>query len=256
MPTRIALALLAALTITVPVATATAGSSQDSQSVAVAKKKATWCDKRVKQRAKRDTKSFKRRVTYKRVGFVKAAKFSLYTRRIAKRTADEYFFCSEAPKFNGGIAAWSGIKKTSSVKAVKNNCAVFYSETKDGTYQSDGQTRINIIPYHFFRKSSKYPPQTNAATLGMKGEKVALASLQLTKNCVLAATYTVNGAAKLLVAGVGDFPYQGFHNRDLTGATLADMKSLSISVTGPGSVLVKWTNAGAPQQLEYPGTMR
>lgn len=255
MNTRLLIAFTLVLSLAVPVGLATAKTNDPATVTAAAKKKKqTWCQKKVKEQTRSDKKSYKRTVTYKRVGAVKSAKFSLYARKFKGKRADQYFICSESPKFTTNVSAWSGIVRTSHVRAVGKNCAIFFTETKKGSYWSDGAKEINIIDYKYFRKNSKYPPQTSSTTLGNKDAKVKVERIKLSKNCVMAASYTVDGAPKLQIAGLGDFPYQGFRTIDLPGATAAELRSLNVKIDAKNSVLVTYKKNGVTQKVQYPGS--
>lgn len=244
------------LALAVPVSGAIAQNDGSTQATIAAKKKKkkkkkklTWCQKKVKTELKKD-KRYK--PTLKRIGYVKAAKFSLYTRRYGKRTPHEYFACSEAPRFATTVTAWSGIHRTSHIRAVKNNCAVFFNTTKKGKSWDDGASQLKLISYHYFRKGSKYPPQTGATTLGKKGESFRLSNVVLDKNCVFAASYTVNGEQKIQFSALGDFVYKGFVERSMAGATAAEMKSIKVTPVSKTSSLISYTVNGVPVKVRYP----
>lgn len=239
MKPRLLLLSVLTLALAAPIAvSAETPSAAPSQQAQIAKKKLSYCQKK----GKKEKGKF--------VGKVKKAKFFLYT---TKRPTS-YFFCSESPKFSGEIAAWEGIKKTSHLRAVKNNCAVFYSEEKPGTGMFTGEKELKIVPAKFFRKGAAQRGQTQASVLGKKDETVSLESLELTSNCVIVGGYFLNGAPMLTVAGSGDFPYQGHVRRAIPGATAAELKAIKVNVVSPTAVQVTWTQGGVAKTLDYPGT--
>jgi hypothetical protein len=237
MKARIAICSLLILALAVPVAASTAASDSAVTIAKKKRKKATYCQKKGK---KAKAKLF---------GRVKSAKFFLYT---TKRPT-EYMFCSESPKFKGAIAAWDGIKKTSHLRAVKNNCAIFYTEGKPGTSWDSESKELKIIGAKYFRRGSKFAKQTHASTLGFKADTVTLESLSLSKNCVYAAGLVKNGVPTLRVSGIGDFPYQGQVTREIPGATTAELKAIKITVVAAGLVQVTWSQAGVAKTLDYGG---
>lgn len=247
------------LALTVPVAGAVAGNDGSTTATIAAKKKKkkkkkklTWCEKKVQTFTKVDKRK-KIKSSYKRVSNLKSAKFSLYTKRYPRfyKIPTEYLACSESHRFTAMITAWSGIEKTSHVRAVRNNCAVFFSKSKNSKDPDDGWSRVEQISYRYFRKGSKLPPQTHADVLGRRNEKVVIGKLLLSSNCVLATTYTVNGTPKIVITGLGDFPERGYWERDLPGASAADLKSLKVTVQSKTSTLISWTVNGSAQSLVY-----
>ncbi len=237
MKTRLLLPIVLILALAAPVAISTAAHNDAEPQAQIAKKKRkqTWCQKKGKS------------AKGKLVSKVKAAKFFLYT---TKRPT-EYFFCSESHKFTGTIAEWGGIKKTSHVRAVKKNCAVFFSESKRGSGWDAGAKYLKVIPYKFFRKGSKYPKQTQAGQLGAKDDAVTVYSVSLAKNCVVAVAYAKNGVPTLRITGVGDFGYQGWVTREIPGATIAELKKVRVVYNNKDSATVKWTQGGVPNTYDY-----
>lgn len=233
MKLRLVLLAMLALALTVPSAIAVAAG--DHEATAAKKKKLSYCQKKGKSEKG------------KLFGKVKSAKFFLYT---TKRPT-EYFFCSESPKYTGSIAAWEGIKKTSHLRAVKNNCALFFSESKQGSDINDGAKYLKIVPAKFFRKGSTYPKQTQAARLGTKEEAVELVTLGLSSNCVFAAGYTKNGVPYMQIAGIGDFPYGGFKAAPIAGATAADLKNIKVTADSPTQATITYTAGGVPRSVVY-----
>lgn len=233
MKSRFAVPALALLALAIPVA-ANAGSAEEPASAA--KKKLSYCQKQGKSKKG------------KLFGKVKDAKFFLYT----KKKPTEYFFCSESPKYSGTIEAWDGIKKTSNLKAVKNNCAIFYTEGTPTTDLYSGEKELKIVAAKFFKKGAV--KQTQGSVIGKKDETVSLESLSLAKNCVFAAGYMLNGVPTLKTAGIGNFPYQGFVTRTLTGATAAELKAVKVTMTSATSATVSWTQGGVPKSLNYTAT--
>lgn len=232
MRTRILLSVVLALFVAVPLASSSFASGGDAV-VAKKKKKLSYCP----GKAKKAKAKLKARV--------KSAKFFLYT----TRRPSEYLFCAESPKFNGWIAAWEGIKATSHVRAVRNNCAVFYSQT--GTEKS-----IKIVPFKFFRRGSKLPKQTQASSLNNTGQQVDFHQLVLASNCVSASTYVVDGAPTLSVMGHGDFEYQGRARHSIAGASVAEMKAVKVVATSPTTAQVQITVGGVPRTIDYPGNAK
>jgi len=223
---------LALLALAVPVAIA---SSDSTQPASISKKKKSYCEKKIKL-AKATLKSK-----------VKSAKFYL---AINKRFGI-YVFCSESPKFSGTIAGFDGIKKTSHLRAVKNNCAIFYSESKQGSGWDAGSKELKIVSAKFFKKGAV--KQTNGSILGRKDEKVSLASLSLAKNCVFAAGYYLDGVPTISIAGIGNFPYGGFYDRPIVGASAAELKSIKVKYISKTAAQITWSQAGVPKVLNYPG---
>ncbi len=233
MNTRLIIALTLALALLTPVAISAAASSP--KQATVAKKKLSYCQK--KGKAAKGTLFSK----------VKAAKFFLYIQK-GKR---DYFFCSESPKYTGQIAEWAGIKKTSHLRAVKNNCAIFFSESKQGPGYDDGAKYLKIVSAQYFRKGSKLPKQTSASRLGTKDQTVTLQSLTVAKNCVYAAGYTLNGVSTILMAGTGDFGYTGRIERSIPAASAAELKAIKVTYNSATSSTISWTEAGVPKSFEY-----
>lgn len=199
------------------------------------KKKLSYCAKQAQKKKAKAKAS------------VKSAKFFLYT----KKRPDEYFFCSEAPKFSGSIAAWAGIKTTSHLRAVKNNCAVFFSETKQGPGYDDGAKYLKVVSAKYFRKGSKLAKQTHASRLGDKTETVSLQEVALSKNCVYAAAFKLNGVSTLVISGAGDFGYTGRVERSIPAASDAELKNVKVVATSATSAQVQWTEGGAPKTYDY-----
>lgn len=236
MKLRLVLLAIFALALAVPSGIAVADTEGASTvTTAKKKKKLSYCQKKGKT------------AKGKLVGKVKSAKFFLYT---TKRPT-EYFFCSESPKYSSGIAEWSGIKKTSHLRAVKNNCAIFFSESKQGSGINDGAKYLKIIPAKFFRKGSSYAKQTQAARLGTKAEAVELVTLDLAKNCVFAAGYLKNGVPYMQIVGTGDFPYGGQKEAPIAGATAADLKNIKVTADSPTQATITYTAGGVPRSVIY-----
>lgn len=226
---------LALLALAVPLAIA---SPDASHQASISKKKQSYCQKKIKlAKAKLKSKD-------------KAAKFYL----AISKNKTSYVFCSESPKFSGTIAEFDGIKKTSHLRAVKNNCAIFYSESKQGSGWDAGAKELKIVSAKFFKKGAV--KQTNGSIIGKKDETVSMASLSLSKNCVFAAGYFLNGVPTISIAGIGDFPYGGFYDRPIPGASAAELKSIKINYVSKTAVQVTWSQAGVPKVLNYPGDVQ
>lgn len=251
MKTRLALPLFLILALAAPVAASVASPSDNTASVAKKKKKATWCEKKVKSQIKYDKKAYGVKTSYKRLAIVKSMKFSLYTRRIKKRPADEYFFCSELPKFTGVVAESYGINKTSHVRAVKNNCALWYTEQAKSTRYDSNWKYIKIVPYKFFRKGSKYPKQTQATRLGTTDEVISVKNIAVAKNCVWAVGYTKNGAPSIAINASGDFADPGLVELSAPGATDAELKAIKVTYDSATRATVSWNQAGVPKTYVY-----
>lgn len=228
------LTVIALLTLLAVPAVAVSAASHQGE-VAKKKKKLSYCQKKGKQ------------VKGKSVGKVKSAKFFLYT---TKRPI-EYFFCSESPKFSGRIQAWDGIKKTSSLRAVRNNCAIFYSEGKPSSSTFSGEKELKIVSTKYFRKGSEYPKQTSATRLGTKDETVSLGKLALSTNCVYAVGFVRDGKIFMKIAGIGDFPSQWILEAPIAGASAGDLKSISVAATSSSSATVNYTVGGAARSFLY-----
>lgn len=241
------LILILALALCAPVAISTAQSGGgDGAIIAKKKKKKTWCQKQSESMKYRDIK----KVKFKRIGKQDKQKAWLY--RSNYKT--EYIFCSESPKFATELSYSEGIAKTGKLLAVRNNCAVFYSETKPGSGFDNGVKEVVTIPYKYFRKSSKLPAQYNPVRLGFKEDTVSLQSLTLSKNCVWVAGYVENGVPTIAIMGVGDFPYQGLIERTKPGMTIPELKAITTTVLAADAVRVNWTQNGVPKSEDYPGT--
>jgi len=226
---------LALLALAVPLAVA---SPDASHQASTSKKKKSYCQKKISKEKGKSTRK------------VKSAKFYL---AITKRPT-EYFFCSEAQKFSGSIAAWDGIKKTSHLRAVKNNCAIFYSESKKGSSFDSGYKSLKIVEAKQFKKGAVN--QTFASNLGKSDEKVSLVSLTLAKNCVFAAGYVLDGVPMISIAGIGNFPYGGFYDRPIVGASVAELKSIKVKYISKVAAQVTWTQGGVPKALNYPSDVQ
>lgn len=240
MKSRLALSALLtlALAVSLPVAASTA--RPGSSDATVAKKKATYCSKKAKK---------EKAAKFRAISKVKSQKAYLY---INKRKT-EYLFCSESPKFTATVSRWEGIAKTGKLLAVRNNCAVFYSETKPGSGLDNGVKEVVTIPYKYFRKNSDLPPQLYSTRLGFKEDVLSLQRLTLSKNCVWVAGYVENNVPTIAIAGAGDFPYQGFRERTMPGMTIPELKAIGTTILAPGSVRVSWTQNGVPKSDDYPG---
>ena len=236
MRTRTLLLVLALAALAIPLAAGASSAAPDHQTSA-AKKKRSYCEKKIKKQKGSHTKK------------VKSAKFFL---AVTKRPT-EYFFCSESPKFSGSISAWDGIKKTKYLRAVKKNCAIFYTEAKSNSASDSGEKKLNIVAAKYFKKGAV--KQTFSSRLGEKDDSVSLASLSLSKNCVFAAGYVLNGKPMIEIAGIGNFPYQGFYEKALPNASVSELKKIKITVTSKTSVQVSWTQGGVPTTLDYPGNL-
>lgn len=249
MKIRLLITAVLALALAIP---ATAAVARDSGNTAVIakkkKKKKTWCQKQSESMKYRDIK----KVKFKRVGKQDKQKAWLY--RSNYKT--EYLFCSESPKFATELSYSEGIAKTGKLLAVRNNCAVFYSESKPGSGSDNGIKEVMVIPYKYFRKSSKLPAQYSAVRLGFKEDSVSLQSLTLSKNCVLVAGYVKNGMPMITTMGVGDFPYQGLREREMPGMTIPELKAITTTVLSADAVRVSWTQNGVPKSDDYPGNAK
>ncbi|MFT4048315.1 MAG: hypothetical protein QM648_00575 [Solirubrobacterales bacterium] len=224
--------LLAVSALAIPVA---ASADQTGPSAQIAKKKLSYCQKKGKK------------AKGKLVSKDKSAKFFLY---VTKRPT-EYYFCSESPKFDGGIAAWDGIKKTSHLRVAKKNCAVWYSEQAPSTRYDSNWKYVKIVPFKFFRKGSAYPEQTQTARLGDTSEAIAVQNIAIAKNCVWAAAYTKNGAPYLTISGSGDFGYTGKIDLAAPGASLAELKAVKVTYDSPTQSTVSWTQGGTAKTYVY-----
>lgn len=242
MNTRLLPLAALALAVAAPVAASSAASGDSTATIAKKKKSKTgaWCAKQ----AKKDKPA-----KFRAISKVKSQKAFLYR----DKYKTNYLFCSESPKFTATVTAWEGIAKTSKLLAVRNNCAVFYSELKPGTDRDNGTKEVVMIPYKYFRKNSKLPKQLNKAILGDKEDSVSLQDLALSKNCVWVAGYVENNVPTIAIMGTGDFPDTGgFLERTKPSMTADELKSIKTTVTGPGSVNVSWTENGVPKSVDYP----
>lgn len=230
--------LLAGLTfaLAAPTTLALAAPGQDapSRSATIAKKKPSYCAKQAK------------RLKAKSVAKVKSQKFFLYTNK--KQT--EYVYCSESPKRTGAISVADGIAKTSNLKAVKGNCAIFYSTKKPGiAFDADGKW-LRMLPYGALRKGG-YSLQRK---IGGNGVPVKIEGISLSKNCVYAAAYTVNGVPMLAAEGIGRYSsFNEFQQLTLTGASAAELRAVKITAGKRGAATVSWTQAGVPKSIEIKG---
>lgn len=234
MKSRLTLTLLLMSALLVPVAIASA--APDKSVVVAKKKKLSYCAKQAKKNKAKLKAS------------VKSAKFFLYT----KKRPTEYFFCSESPKFTGFIASWEGIKTTSHLRAVRNNCAVFYTETPPGTSRDAGVKSLKVISARFFRRGAV--KQTHASQLGSKEEAVTLQQVALSSNCIYAAAYKVNGVSTLTVGGAGNLLFSGRVKRAIPTASDAELKNVKVVATGATTAQVQWTEGGVAKSLDYTGS--
>jgi hypothetical protein len=251
MKIRSSLPLVLILALTAPIAASTAAPTTEAGNgvtVAKKKKKKTWCQKQSESMKYRDIK----KVKFKRIGKQDKQKAWLY--RSNYKT--EYLFCSESPKFATELSYSEGIAKTGKLLAVRNNCAVFYSESKPGPSSDNGVKEVVTIPYKYFRKSSKLPEQYSTVRLGFKEDSVALQSLTLSQNCVWVAGYVKNGMPTIAIVGAGDFPYHGFREREMPGMTIPELKAITTTVLAADAVRVNWTQNGVPKSDDYPGNAR
>lgn len=178
------------------------------------------------------------------VAKVKSQKFFLFTNK--KKT--EYIYCSESPKRSGAISVSDGVAKTSQLRAVKGNCAVFYSETKTGVPFDAGTKWLRSLPYSVLAKRLKFSTQRR---IGLKTDVVKLIEIKLAKNCVYTATFKVNGAPKLVIDSTGRYSnYGDYREFDLTGATDAELKAVKIKPGARGAATITWTQAGIAKSFE------
>lgn len=237
MKIRSSLPFVLVLALAAPVAASTAApTTAPSNGVTVAKKKRSYCAAQAKQRKASS------------VAKVKSQKFFLFT----NKRKNEYFYCSESPKRSGTIASSEGIAKTSQLRAVKGNCAVFYSEMKPGVPFDAGTKWLRSLPYSVLAKRSKFSTQRR---IGLKADVVKLSQIKLAKNCVYTATFTVNGTPQLVVDSAGRYAsYGAFRQFDLTGASDAELKAVKITPGARGSATITWTQAGVAKNYDVTPT--
>jgi hypothetical protein len=238
MKSRYLLPLLLILALCVPIAMAAAAPSGSDNAVSIAKKKKkkklTWCQKKAK--AKKGAKLF---------GKVSSAKFFLYV----EKGKYGYFFCSESPKFTGGIGESDGIKKTSFLRAVKGKCAMFYSESKPGSGYDAGAKYFKAVAAQDFRRGgAKF---TTASRVGTKDEVVSMRSVTLAKNCVYAAGYTLDGVVRMKIGGLGPFPFHAHPDAPIAGGVEADLKNIKIVATTADSATIRYTANGVEKTTVF-----
>lgn len=232
-----------ALALALPVAASSAAPGDSTATISKKKKKKkTWCQKQSESMEYRSIKQVK----FKRIAKQDKQKAWLYQNNYKK----DYLFCSEKPKFATTVAAWSGIKKTSHFNAVKNNCAVFYSEgdTKENS-TGYGEKGLTVISYRFFRKGGV--PQLQGHIYGKVADQVSMVKMQLTSHCMLATAFVKNGMPMIEYSGIGDFPSGSIVKKELPGATVADLKTLKVSSNKNGTAVVSLTVGGVPMTFNY-----
>jgi hypothetical protein len=212
------LVLLGAL-LTVPVAAS-------AHEASTAKKKRSYCSGVAKKQKARG------------VGKVKSQKFFLFT----NKRKNEYLYCGESPKRYGSISSSDGIAVTSQLRAVKGNCALFYSETKPGVAFSAGQKWLRMLSYATLAKRSTSSIQRR---IGLKDDVVKPIASTLSKNCVYAATYRVNGVPRLVVDGIGRYAsFDEFREFELTSASDSELRSVKVKPGARGTATISWTQGG------------
>lgn len=198
-----------------------------------AKKKASYCAAKAKKlKAKSAAKAA-------------SAKFFVYT----NKRNNEYIWCSESPKTSGVIAASEGIQTTSHLRAVKGNCAIWRLTMKPGVPFDAGSTWLKIVPYTALRKGAKFSIQRRLAP---KTDTINFEGIALSKNCVFAAAYTVNGAAKLAIDGVGkSASFDSFTTLDVTGASPAELRAVKVLSLGGSSARITWSQGGVAKSHDF-----